>query len=350
MQAHRPGEILVIDGNSDFLTFAANTLGRRGHAVRICAYTDEAKTHLERHLFDAVICGSQLADGSGIELCIWIKSHEDLQGIPVALTVDSALVKNPENPIEDMVRGLADNQVPLAGPLSPDEFLLLPVRGEEFVIRVAGLLRLRRYREEIGNTLTTLLSVAEGIEEQERHSRGHCKRLSLMSVLLGSALGCDDYQLLSLERAGYLHDIGKVAIPGAILEKSQPLTPREMEIIKEHTVLGERMCRDVMALQAVLPIIRHHHERGDGSGYPDGLRTGQIPLLVSIFSIVDVYDSLRTWRPYRPPLTQNHAIDVMRAEVARGFWNRDIFDIFAAQVVPVLDEHFRTANILWPAV
>ncbi|HEX8465185.1 MAG TPA: HD domain-containing phosphohydrolase, partial [Abditibacterium sp.] len=166
--------------------------------------------------------------------------------------------------------------------------------------------------------------------------------------LLGLAVGCDDYELLTLERAGYLHDIGKVAIPGGILEKSQPLTPREMEIVKRHCILGEKLCRPVMALQPVLPIVRHHHERGDGSGYPDGLKTEQIPRLVQLFSIVDVYDSLRTWRPYRPPLLDWQAVDVMRQEVKRGFWNRLFFETFARDVVPVLNEHLDTSHVLWP--
>jgi putative two-component system response regulator len=121
-----------------------------------------------------------------------------------------------------------------------------------------------------------------------------------------------------------------------------------MEIIKEHCILGERLCRPVMALQPVLPIIRHHHERGDGSGYPDKLRSGQIPPLVEVFSIVDVYDSLRTWRPYRPPLSQQHAVDLMRSEVLQGYWNRDFFESFAQNVVPILDDHFRIAKVHWP--
>jgi putative two-component system response regulator len=212
MQAHRPGEILIVDSNSDFLTFAATILGRRGHAVRICAYAAEAKEHLERHFFDAVLCGLNLADSTGAELCVWIKSHEDLQGLPVGLVVDAALVKNPGSDVEEIMRDIAPNAIPLAGPLAPDEFILRPVRSEEFIIRVGALLKLRRYREEIGNALTTLLAVAEGVEEQDKRSAGHCRRLSIMAVLLGSAVGCDDYQLLTLERAGFLHDIGKAAI------------------------------------------------------------------------------------------------------------------------------------------
>ncbi len=349
MQAHRPGEILVVDGDSDFLSFAATTLSRRGHSVRICAYAEEARAHVGRDFFDAVLCGMQLPDSTGIEFCAWIKSQEELQGLPVALVVGASAQLASNDAIADIMRDALPGALNTSGPLAPDEFILSSARAEEFVIRVGALLKLRRYREEVGNTITALLSVAEGVEEQDRRARGHCKRLSIMAVLLGSTLKCDDYSLLTLERAGYLHDIGKVSIPGGVLEKTQPLTPREMEIIKEHTVLGEKLCRPVMALQPVLPIIRHHHERGDGTGYPDRLTSAQIPRLAQIFSVVDVYDSLRTWRPYRPALNDIQAAAVLRNEAERGFWNRAILDIFVHQIVPTLDDYLDASHVLWPA-
>lgn len=344
MQAHRPGEILVVDSDTDFLSLASTTLNRRGHAVRICAYVEEAREHIERHFFDAVLCANTLPDSSGPEFCAWIKSHEDLQGLPVALLVDAANLENSADPLANL--GFGNSQ--FFGPTAPDDFILRPIRPEELIVRVGALLKLRRYRDEIGNALTTLLAIAEGVEEQDQRSRGHCRRLAIMAVLLGAAVGCDEYQLLTLERAGYLHDIGKVSVSGGLLEKSQPLSPREMEMIKKHCELGENLCKPVAALQPVLPIIRCHHERGDGTGYPDGLRFDKIPELAQLFSIVDVYDSLRTWRPYRPPLGDAQAVEVMRHEVDRGFWNRQFFELFSRQVVPGLNEQLDSHHVLWP--
>ena len=349
MKAYRPGEILVIDGDSEFLKFAATTLHRRGHGVRVCAYAREARLHMEHYAFDAVLCALQLPDGTGAEFCSWVKSHEQFQGVPVGLVVDEALIKRPDDPLEAIMRDILPGAPLLSGPLAPDEFILLPLRPEEFAVRVSGLLKMRRYREEIGNAITSLLAVAEGIEEQDRRARGHCRRLSIMAVLLGAAAGLDDYQLLVLERAGFLHDIGKACIAGAILEKMQPLTPREMEIVREHPVLGEKLCAPIAALEPVTSIVRHHHERGDGSGYPDGLKMNQIPRLTQLFSIVDVYDSLRTWRPYRPPLREGAALDVMRSEVERGLWNRELFELFVRQVVPALDAQFAAQSVSWPS-
>jgi putative two-component system response regulator len=222
------------------------------------------------------------------------------------------------------------------------------LKSDETGARVASLLRMGRYQAEIGNAIATLMKVAAGIEEQDKRVAGHCRRLSIMSTTLGAALGCDAWQLLALERAGYLHDIGKVSIPGAVMDKAQRLSPREMEIIQAHTVLGERLCMDVAALKPVLPIIRHHHERADGTGYPDRLKSEAIPVLAQIFAIPDIYDALRTWRPYRLAMSSAGALDVLRQEVARGYWNRLIFDAFFDSVLPGLEDNLAEAGCLWP--
>src|SRR5690606_7645358 len=156
----------------------------------------------------------------------------------------------------------------------------------ELIVRVRSLLRVRRSLEEIHHSVSTLMGLAEGAEEQDKRAKGHCKRLATMAIELGSVLRLAEWSLTTLERAGYLHDIGKTCIPGALLEKIQPLSPREMQIIQSHCVVGEKMCRSIAALESVLPVIRHHHERLDGSGYPDGLRGEQIPILAQVFSIV----------------------------------------------------------------
>ena len=167
--------------------------------------------------------------------------------------------------------------------------------------------------------------------------------------MLGAAAGCDEYQLLMLERAGFLHDIGKAQISGALLDKTGPLSPRERQIIQEHVVIGERLCQGVGALHGVLPIIRHHHERGDGSGYPDRLREGQIPPLVALFSVVDVFDSLLSWRPYRAPIPVWQALDILGGEVEQGWWSRHFYNLFVEHVVPVAEEHLRAAGVAWPS-
>jgi putative two-component system response regulator len=338
MQAIRPGDILVIEARPEGGELLKSVLAARGHNVVAVSSAREAQHQLERFTFDAVLCSLFLQDSDGRMICHALKSTPELVSMPVGLLIDA-----PHEAVSGP-RGAAggDTMIP------PDEWILRGQSADEFSNRVASLIRLGRYQSEIGNSIATLMKVAAGIEEQDKRVAGHCQRLSFMATALGAALGCDAWQMLALERAGFLHDIGKVQIPGAVIDKAQRLSPREMEIIQAHTVLGERLCMDVAALKPVLPIIRHHHERADGTGYPDRLRADAIPILAQIFAIPDIYDSLRTWRPYRLAMSSAGALDVLRQEVARGYWNRLIFDAFSDSVLPNIDEKIEAAGCPWP--
>ena len=345
MQAQRPGDILVVDDNASFLSTACLALTRRRHAVVSCSTASEARHHLERLPFDVALCAQQLPDGDGRSLCHFIKTNAELQRVSVGLLVDAL----PEGGVlSDPFIGGVFGMGRAKELVEPDDYISRSVRPEELILRVQNLLRLRRYLEEGHNTLLALMAAAEGIEEQDKRARGHCKRLSIMAIELGTVLGCDEWQLTTLERAGYLHDIGKVSIPGAIMEKTEPLSPREMQIIQNHCLLGEKLCQNVAALRPVLPIIRHHHERANGTGYPDMLRGDEIPMLAQIFSIVDIYDALRMWRPYRPAMSETQAIEIMQREVEQGLWNARVFTAFIEKVLPGLDQRLNTLCIAWP--
>lgn len=346
MEAQRPGDILIVEDDSAFLSTACLTLTRCRHGVVSCSSAEEARHHLERIPFDLVLIGQTLPDSDGEALCHSIKTDPNLQSISVGLLIDSAT----EAAITpDALAGNGfNNNAKTADTFAPDDYIRKDASAGELIMRVRSLLRVQRYLEEIHNTINTLTSFAEGAEEQDKRAKGHCKRLGILAIELGSVLRLDEWSLTTLERAGYLHDIGKTCIPGALLEKTQPLSPREMQIVQSHCVVGEKLCRGIAALGPVLPVIRHHHERLDGSGYPDGLKGEEIPILAQVFSIVDIYESLRLWRPYRPPLTEAHTIQVMTQEVERGFWNSKIFDLFKSQVIPGLDARLMTQHIHWP--
>ena len=145
-------------------------------------------------------------------------------------------------------------------------------------------------------------------------------------------LGLDEEDVSALERGRFLHDVGKVGIPDAVLLKPGRLTPEEYELIKQHTVIGDRLCGELRSLRKVRPIVRHHHERLDGSGYPDGLRDEVIPLLAQIMGIVDVFDALTTARPYKAALPFAQAAEELRREVARGWRHADLVATFLDQV------------------
>jgi putative two-component system response regulator len=172
------------------------------------------------------------------------------------------------------------------------------------------------------------MSLALVIEARDAATEGHCERLAEYAIRLGRALGLDEDDLSALKRGGYLHDVGKVGVPDSVLLKAGPLTPAEFEEMKSHTLIGDRLCGQLRSLRRVRPIVRHHHEKLNGSGYPDGLAGDAIPLLAQIMGVVDVYDALTTSRPYKPAFTAEEAFAELYCEVDRGWRSRELVDAF----------------------
>ena len=207
-----------------------------------------------------------------------------------------------------------------------DDFLNKPVNRQELLARANSLLRLKQFTDELDNAETVLFSLALSIEAKDPYTEGHCDRLSRYSVALGEKLGFPPDLRLALRRGGLVHDIGKLSVPESILLKPGPLTPEERKIMEQHTVIGERICAPLRSFRNVRPIIRHHHEKQDGCGYPDGLEGEQIPLTARVLQVTDIYDALTTDRPYRKALPLDKAFSTMRDEVRRGWWDESLID------------------------
>lgn len=173
-----------------------------------------------------------------------------------------------------------------------------------------------------------LLSLANVVEQRDGVTAGHCERLAFTGVALGVAMGLDEPSLLTLYLGGFLHDIGKVGIPDAILFKPGPLTEQEWEAMRTHPARGESICKPLKSFRAVLPLIRSHHERMDGSGYPDHLRGEQIPLLARVLQTVDIYDALTNTRPYKQACSRQRALEILEEETDRGWRDREITSRF----------------------
>ena len=206
-----------------------------------------------------------------------------------------------------------------------DEWLLLAGADSEQAARGAGR---ARDGAEVEETEGLLFALAQAVEQRDRHTAGHCERLAYIAVALGIAMGLKRASLMALYRGGYLHDVGKVGIPDSILFKPGPLTAEEWVAMRSHTTRGEEICRHLKSLRPVLPIIRHHHERWDGSGYPDGLRGTQIPLLARILQTADIYDALTSARPYKRAIEPGEALEEMQRETLRGWRDPAIMKLF----------------------
>src|SRR5439155_22279485 len=148
--------------------------------------------------------------------------------------------------------------------------------------------------------------------------------LAKYGTTLGKSLGLNDRDLSALDRGGFLHDIGKIAVPDRVLLKGGKLDASESKVMREHPIVGDALGAGLRSLNPVRPIVRHHHERLDGSGYPDGLRNGQVPLLAQIVGIVDVFDALTTDRPYRTPVAPEVAFELLMDESSKGWRDRSL--------------------------
>jgi putative two-component system response regulator len=249
---------------------------------------------------------------SGFTICRTFKQHLAMRLTPIVL-----------------LTGLNDRNARLEGiEAGADDFLAKPFDAAELTARMASLVRLKRYTDELESAESIIQSLALTIEARDAYTNGHCQRLADYGTALGRQIGLDPDQIEALDRGGYLHDVGKIGIPDSILLKAGRLTPSEYDEMKGHTVIGERLCGELRSLASVRPIVRHHHERWDGTGYPDGLHGDEIPLLAQIIAIVDEYDAITTTRPYREALSQEFAFEELSREGAIGIHSAELVQAF----------------------
>ncbi len=279
---------------------------------------------LARRDVELIVLDKTMPEMDGLECCRRIKADRKTELIPVLMLTGS-------NSIEDELEGIR------AG---ADQFLAKPIHPELLRARAASLIRHKIAISRLEETETTLFALAQAVEMRDRYTAGHCERLALLSVAFGVRLGLPRQDLLALHRGGYLHDVGKIGTPDSILFNTGGLDPAEREIMQTHTLRGEEICRPLRSLDTVLPIIRGHHERWDGSGYPDNLSGESIPLLARVLQLADIYDALTTNRPYRVALPSADAIQIMLAESERGWYDPELTRRFAEGGI---EDEFRNA-------
>lgn len=263
----------------------------------------DALAVLAREKIDLVILDLMMPGMSGPSFCRMLKAGHRTQLIPILMVTS---IQGVENEVASIASGA-------------DEFLIKPLHPAVVRTRVRAMLRSKAAIDSLEEAETILFALAQAVEHRDRYTAGHCQRLAWHGVLLGAALGLPHAQLLALHRGGFLHDIGKISVPDSILHKKGPLTEEEWRIMRTHPVKGEEICRPMKSLASVLPVIRSHHERWDGGGYPDGLCGESIPLAARILQVADIYDALTTDRPYKLALDPEDALRVLSEEAARGW-------------------------------
>ena len=305
-------KILVVDDHAASRMTAVALLEVEGYSV---IEADSGSAALERVIKsqpDLILLDVMMPGMDGFEVCRELKQNQKTRLIPVIFI--TAL-----NDRRSRIRGIE------AG---GDDFLTKPFDRLELSARVKSLVSQKRLNEDLEHAEQVLFSIASAIESRDPNTGDHCKRLVVLGQAFGEFIGLTRSQKRNLQWGSYLHDIGKVGIPDAVLLKPGKLTSQEWEIMRQHVVIGERICQPLHSMWGVIPIIRHHHERWDGSGYPDGLIGDEIPYIAQVFQIIDIYDALTSERPYKRALTPEEALQVMIEETTKGWRNHNLMQQF----------------------
>jgi putative two-component system response regulator len=325
---NRSGVVLVVDDTPANVRLLGRLLSADGYTVIEARDGHEAVHVALSALPDVVLMDIRMPRQDGFAACRALKAHPSTLLTPVILMTGAH---------EGADRLLAIE----AG---ADDYVSKPIDRTELRARLRSLMRAKHYTDDLDSAEAVILSLGQTVEARSPYTHGHCRRLASYGEALGRALALSADELAALRRGGYLHDIGKIAIPDAILFKQGPLTPAETREMRRHTIVGDELCGALRALRLVRPIVRHHHERLDGGGYPDGLVGGAVPILAQIISLVDAYDAMTTDRPYRSACAPSAALESLYDDAARGWRDRGLVDAFAA-IAPSFQSEAVTISV-----
>ncbi len=305
-------KILVVDDHPSSRMTAVALLSVEGYEVLEADSGPKALKRVVECNPDLILLDVMMPGMDGFEVCKRLKDDEQTRLIPVVF-----------------ITALNDRRSRIMGiEAGGDDFLTKPFDRLELAARVKSLVHQKRLNEDLDHAEQVLFSIARAVESRDPNTGDHCERLVAMSKAFGEYIELSRSDIRNLMWGGYLHDIGKVGIPDAVLLKKGKFTPDEREIMNNHVLIGEKICRPLRTMRGVMPIIRHHHERWDGSGYPDGLTGDEIPYLAQVFQIIDIYDALTSERPYKVAFTPAEALEIIAEETAKGWRNPKLVQQF----------------------
>lgn len=307
-----PLHVLAVDDDTTNLLVIEKMLTPHGCIVEKANGGGEAINKVWKRLPDVILLDVMMPGMDGFEVCRRLKGSETTRLVPIVIV--TALQER-----EDRIKGIQ------AG---CDDFISKPIDRLELIARVHALGQVKRLNDDLDHAESVVLSLARAVEAKDATTGNHCDRLIRQSRAFGKYLELDEKAIKTLERASILHDVGKIGIPDSILLKPGKLTDEEWEIMRTHPIVGEEICHPLKSLSDVLPIIRHHHEKWNGMGYPDGLVAESIPYLARVFQILDAFDAMTTARPYKRAFTLKETTETLNDEVKKGYWDPQIVKQF----------------------
>ena len=316
-QTNQKMRVLVADGNATIRKLLRHSLAADEFEVIEANDGKEAlELAMQRPEPHAILIDARIGGLDGLEVCRRLKSDMQYRTIPVIVMTTSG----------------SNEDISEAVDAGADEFLSKPVNRGELQVRIRSITRMHKGNTEMIGAESVALSLARAVASKDGYSSGHVEQVANYAVAFGKTLGMYSGELKMLRYGAILHNVGKIAIPDSILEKTGPLTPRERALFHQHPRVGCDICAPLKPLGPVLPIIRHHKEHFDGTGYPDGLRSNEIPLKAQIVGIVDVYSALTNDRPFRRAKTHVEAIEILRDRARHGIHDPELIEKFCEAV------------------
>lgn len=297
--------ILAVDDQEANLELLEAILVTAGHRVITALDPFKAIQLMEIHPVDLAVLDVMMPRMTGFELCKRLKGMSKKKFFPVILI--TALDQH-GNKIIGLEAGA-------------DDFFSKPFNKIELITKISSLIKLKRLQDELDHSEDIILTLAIAIDAKDPYTKGHSERVGNLSAEFAEFIGLSEKEIVNIKKAGILHDIGKIGLREDILNKSEPLHKEELDQIRRHPIIGEDICKSLSSLKMLLPAIRHHHERWDGNGFPDGLNGEEIPLSARAVGIVDTFDAMVTNRPYRSSLTRDAALRIMKDETFSGQWD-----------------------------
>jgi cyclic di-GMP phosphodiesterase len=305
---------VLVAGNRADTAVLCNFLRRSGFAVTYVVDGWTAIHCLTHERLDLAIVDRDLTGIDGAELCRRAKQNQATRLLPIVLLLPD--FGSPGERLDAIEAGA-------------DQIVRTPIEVHELLARLRALVRQKRYTDDLEVAASVMTTLSMMIEARDRYSEGHCHRMANYAAALGRRIGLSGEDIHVLRRGGFLHDVGMLAIPDALLLKPAGLGPDERALIQSHTVVGESLIANLRSLQPVRSIVRHHHERRDGSGYPDGLQGDHIPLAAQIVGLVDVFEALTSPRPYQRTRSTGEALAMLRNQARTGWHREDLVNEFA---------------------
>ncbi len=306
-------KILIIDPNPLSRMTACDLLSLDGYEVTEASDTSSIFDNVLEQQPDLILLDVMMRQIDSFTLCRQLKANQNTANIPVVLTTltDSQQVR---------IKALSANG---------DDVLVKPLNRIELSTRVKSLVNQKQLNDGLEQAEQVLFTIAKAVDNRSVGKDRSVRVISLVESF-GKYLGLSRQEIDNLIFAARLHDIGTIAIPDAVMLKKEELTAEERELIRQHVLLGEQICQPLRNRSGVLPIIRHHHERWDGTGYPDGLSGQEIPYLAQIFQVIDIYDALTSDRPHKRAYSKGEALEIIAEETQKGWRNPELIEQFTA--------------------